>query len=126
VVALDRASEDLRVTARADPTAPLAPSLAPQNVSVVIDPRNVALHAARPEDTRTNVFRGEIVQVLPVSAAYSPTGGIEGLMRVAVKIDDAIPPLRCDLTVGVEAPLSLAIGSEVFASFAVGETRIYP
>jgi hypothetical protein len=71
-----------------------------QEVSVVVDPRSITLHQSKPESSARNVFCGEILQIVPVSAAFSEAEKkMEGLMRVSMRIDPSLPPLTADITV---------------------------
>ena len=106
-----------------DATMTLAPG---QEVSVVVDPRSITLHQSRPESSARNVFRGEIMQNVPVSAAFSETEKkMEGLMRVSMLIDPSLPPLTADITVSSSTHMELSPGKEIYASFKATETRAY-
>jgi molybdate transport system ATP-binding protein len=97
-----------------------------QDVSVVVDPRSITLHQSRPESSARNVFRGEIIQNVPVSAAFSETEKkMEGLMRVSMLIDPSLPPLTADITVSSSTHMELIPGKEIYASFKASETRAY-
>jgi molybdate transport system ATP-binding protein len=106
-----------------DNTTTLAPG---QDVSVVVDPRSITLHQARPESSARNVFRGEVLQNVPVSAAFSEAEKkMEGLMRVSMLIDRSLPPLTADITVSSSTYMELNPGKEIYASFKATETRAY-
>jgi molybdate transport system ATP-binding protein len=97
-----------------------------QEVSVVVDPRSITLHQSKPESSAQNVFRGEIIQIVPISATFSETDKMmEGLMRVSMLIDPALPPLSADITVTSSSQLELSEGKVIYASFKVTETRAY-
>ena len=106
-----------------DATTTLAPG---QEVSVVVDPRSITLHQSRPESSARNAFRGEVLQNVPVSAAFSETEKkMEGLMRVSMLIDPSLPPLTADITVSSSTHMDLSPGKEIYASFKATETRAY-
>jgi molybdate transport system ATP-binding protein len=97
-----------------------------QEVSVVVDPRSITLHQSKPESSARNVFRGEIIQIVPISATFSETDKMmEGLMRVSMLIDPALPPLSADITVTSSSQLELSEGKVIYASFKATETRAY-
>jgi molybdate transport system ATP-binding protein len=97
-----------------------------QEVSVVVDPRSITLHQSKPESSAQNVFRGEIIQIVPISATFSETDKMmEGLMRVSMLIDPALPPLSADITVTSSSQLELSEGKVIYASFKATETRAY-
>ena len=97
-----------------------------QEVSVVVDPRSITLHQSKPESSARNVFRGEIIQIVPISATFSETEKkMEGLMRVSMLIDPALPPLSADITVTSTSQLELSEGRVIYASFKATETRAY-
>jgi molybdate transport system ATP-binding protein len=97
-----------------------------QEVSVVVDPRSVTLHQSMPESSARNVFRGEIIQNVPVSAAFSEADKkMEGLMRVSMLIDPSLPPLTADITVSSSTQMDLTQGKVIYASFKATETRAY-
>jgi molybdate transport system ATP-binding protein len=97
-----------------------------QEVSVVVDPRSITLHQSKPESSAQNVFRGEIIQIVPISATFSETDKMmEGLMRVSMLIDPALPPLSADITVTSSSQLELSEGKVIYASSKVTETRAY-
>jgi len=106
-----------------DATTTLAPG---QEVPVVVDPRSITLHQSRPESSARNAFRGEVLQNVPVSAAFSETEKkMEGLMRVSMLIDPSLPPLTADITVSSSTHMDLSPGKEIYASFKASETRAY-
>jgi len=97
-----------------------------QEVSVVVDPRSITLHQSKPESSARNVFRGEIIQIVPISATLSETDKkMEGLMRVSMLIDPALPPLSADITVTSSTQMDLSQGKVIYASFKATETRAY-
>ena len=97
-----------------------------QEVSVVVDPRSITLHQSKPESSARNVFRGEIIQIVPISATFSETDKMmEGLMRVSMLIDPALPPLSADITITSSSQLELSEGKVIYASSKVTETRAY-
>jgi molybdate transport system ATP-binding protein len=97
-----------------------------QEVSVVVDPRSITLHQSKPESSAQNIFRGEIIQIVPVSATFSETDKMmEGLMRVSMLIDHALPPLTADITVSSSTRMQLSEGKIIYASFKATETRAY-
>jgi molybdate transport system ATP-binding protein len=97
-----------------------------QEVSVVVDPRSITLHQSKSESSAQNVFRGEIIQIVPISATFSETDKMmEGLMRVSMLIDPALPPLSADITVTSSSQLELSEGKVMYASFKATETRAY-
>jgi molybdate transport system ATP-binding protein len=97
-----------------------------QEVSVVVDPRSITLHQSKPESSARNVFRGEIIQIVPISAAFSETDKkMEGIMRVSMLIDPSLPPLTADITVSSSTHMDLSRGKVVYASFKATETREY-
>ena len=97
-----------------------------QEVWVVVDPRSITLHQSKPEGSARNVFRGEIIQIIPISATFSETEKkMEGLMRVSMLIDPALPPLSADITVTSTSQLELSEGKVIYASFKATETRAY-
>jgi molybdate transport system ATP-binding protein len=105
-------------------TTTLAPG---REVSVVVDPRSITLHQSRPVSSARNVFAGQIIQIVPVSAAFSETEKkMEGLMRVSMSIDPSLPPLTADITVSSSTQMDLSPGKEIYASFKASETRAYP
>jgi molybdate transport system ATP-binding protein len=106
-----------------DDTTTLRPG---QEISVVVDPRSITLHQSRPESSARNVFRGEIIQNVPVSAAFSEADKkMEGLMRVSMFIDPSLPPLTADITVSSSTQMDLSQGKMIYASFKATETRPY-
>jgi molybdate transport system ATP-binding protein len=104
-----------------------AATLTPQQeVSVVVDPRSITLHQSKPEGSARNILRGEIIQIVPISATFSETEKkMEGLMRVSMLIDPALPPLTADITVSSSTQMDLSQGKVVYASFKATETRAY-
>ncbi len=97
-----------------------------QEVSVVVDPRSITLHQSIPESSARNVFRGEIIQIVPISTTYSETEKMmEGLMRVSMLIDPSLHPLTADITVSSSTQMDLSEGKEIYASFKATETRVY-
>ncbi|HXX77934.1 MAG TPA: ATP-binding cassette domain-containing protein, partial [Ktedonobacteraceae bacterium] len=97
-----------------------------QEVSVVVDPRSITLHQSKPESSARNVFAGQIIQIVPVSAAFSEADKkMEGLMRVSMSIDPSLPPLTADITVSSSNQMDLSPGKEIYASFKASETRAY-
>jgi molybdate transport system ATP-binding protein len=97
-----------------------------QEFSVVVDPRSITLHQSKPESSAQNVFRAEIIQIVPISATFSETDKMmEGLMRVSMLIDPALPPLSADITVTSSSQLELSEGKVIYASFKATETRAY-
>ena len=117
----------LEVIAISQDEAGNAVPLVPQHeVSVVVDPRSITLHQSEPESSARNVFRGEIIQIVPVSAAFSEADKkMEGLMRVSLSIDPSLPPLTADITVSSSTQMDLSQGKEIYASFKATETRAY-
>ena len=97
-----------------------------QEVSVIVDPRSITLHQSKPEGSARNILRGEIIQIVPISATFSETEKkMEGLMRVSMLIDPALPPLTADITVSSSTQMDLSQGKVVYASFKATETRAY-
>jgi hypothetical protein len=61
-----------------------------QEVSAMVNPRSITLHQTPSESSARNSFRGEIVQIVPVSAKFAEGSDTpEGLMRVSILIDSA-------------------------------------
>ena len=97
-----------------------------QEVSVVVDPRSITLHQSKPEGSARNIIRGEIIQIVPISATFSETEKkMEGLMRVSMLIDPSLPPLTADITVSSSTQMDLSQGKVIYASFKATETRAY-
>jgi len=97
-----------------------------QEVSVVVDPRHITLHQSKPEGSARNILRGEIIQIVPISATFSETEKkMEGLMRVSMLIDPALPPLTADITISSSTQMDLSQGKVIYASFKATETRAY-
>jgi molybdate transport system ATP-binding protein len=117
----------LEVTAIVQDATQHTTKLTPQQeVAVVVDPRNITLHQSKPESSARNVFRGEIIQIVPISATFSETEKMmEGLMRVSMLIDPDLPPLSADITVTSSSQLELSEGKVIYASFKATETRAY-
>jgi molybdate transport system ATP-binding protein len=120
-------NKELEVIAISQDDAQHATKLIPQQeVSVVVDPRSITLHQSKPKSSARNVFRGEIIQIVPISATCSETAKkMEGLMRVSMLIDPALPPLSADITVTSSSQLDLSPGKVIYASFKATETRAY-
>jgi molybdate transport system ATP-binding protein len=81
------------------------------DVIAVLRPADVALHLHRPEGSPRNVLHGRIDEV-------ATTGG-RSRVRVA-----SSPPIVAEVTTGSVQRLSLAVGSEVWASFKAVEVRL--
>ena len=87
------------------PVAPGAGALAS------LRPTDVSLHAAEPEGSARNLFRGAIVEIAH-----------EG-DRARVRVDTA-PPLTAEVTAGSVARMGLRIGDHVWASFKAVEVSL--
>jgi molybdate transport system ATP-binding protein len=81
------------------------------DVIAVLRPADVALHVHRPEGSPRNVLRGRIEEV-------ATTGG-----RSRVRLSSS-PPIVAEVTTGSVQRLSLAVGTEVWASFKAVEVRL--
>jgi molybdate transport system ATP-binding protein len=97
-----------------------------QEVSVVVDPRSITLHQSKPVSSARNVFHEEIIQIVLISATFSEIEKkMEGLMRVSMLIDPALPPLSADITVTSSTQMDLSQEKVIYASFKATETRAY-
>ena len=81
------------------------------DVIAVVRPSDVALHIGRPEGSARNVMRGRIEEVATI-------GG-----RARIRVASA-PRIVAELTTGSVERLSLAVGTEVWASFKAVEVRL--
>ncbi|MBX5457328.1 MAG: ATP-binding cassette domain-containing protein [Thermogemmatispora sp.] len=94
-----------------------------QEACVVIDPRSITLYRTPPEGSARNIFSGEVVQILPLSAGHSPAH--DGRVRVSIEIDPALPPLTAEITEESLQRLELHEGSPIYAGFKATEARAY-
>ncbi|WP_376795358.1 ABC transporter ATP-binding protein [Thermogemmatispora sp.] len=90
---------------------------------VVVDPRSITLYRTPPEGSARNLFAGEIVQILPLSAGQGPAH--DGRVRVSIAIDPSLPPLTAEITEESLQRLELHEGSHVYAGFKATEARAY-
>jgi molybdate transport system ATP-binding protein len=84
-------------------------------VFVVVDPREITLHAERPAGTAQNVFAGSIVQLIP----EPPLGE-----RIRAVLDTR-PPLVAEITAHAVGALGLHEGQTVYAAFKATAARAY-
>jgi len=90
----------------------LAPDAGAGRVFVVIHPRAVVLHRARPDGTARNVWPGRIDFV----------DAAEGRVRVHVA---GSPPIIAEITAGAAAELALAPGAEVWVAVKASFISVY-
>jgi molybdate transport system ATP-binding protein len=108
-------SEDLR-----------KPGAEGSEVAVVVHPRSIRLYETEPDDGPLNVLRGEVTQVIPLSAAYTRAGDrLEGVLRASVAVGAGLPLLRADVSVGDPDSLVPTDGATVYASFAPAESNAF-
>jgi molybdate transport system ATP-binding protein len=81
------------------------------DVIAVVRPADVSLHVHRPEGSPRNVLQGRIDEVA--------TSGGRSRVRVA-----SSPPIVAEVTTGSVQRLSLAVGTDVWASFKAVEVRL--
>ncbi|WP_052890607.1 ABC transporter ATP-binding protein [Thermogemmatispora carboxidivorans] len=121
-LAISGSSRPLLVSATLDEDAAADPGSGPE-ACVVIDPRSITLYPAPPEGSARNVFAGEIVQILPLSAGHSSAH--DGRVRVSIEIDPTLPPLTAEITEESLQRLALHEGRQIYASFKATEARAY-
>jgi molybdate transport system ATP-binding protein len=90
---------------------PGLPRIAIPDVRATLSPSEISLHAARPEGSARNVFRGTIEEI-------AITGG-----RARIRLRTS-PPLVAELTTGSVERLGLRPGTEVWASCKAVEIRL--
>ncbi|HLG77320.1 MAG TPA: ABC transporter ATP-binding protein [Ktedonobacteraceae bacterium] len=108
------------VAALREPYTPEELPVLHTEVYVIVDPRSVTLYTRPPDGSARNVFYGEIVQILHLGS-----GPEEGLVRVNVLLDRALPPLTVELTETSVARMDLREGSFVYATFKATEANAY-
>ncbi|WP_170293458.1 ABC transporter ATP-binding protein [Thermogemmatispora aurantia] len=121
-LAINSGSRPLLVSAVLD-EGEIARASDAQEACVVIDPRSITLYRTPPEGSARNIFSGEIVQILPLSAGHSPTH--DGRVRVSIEIDPTLPPLTAEITEESLQRLELQEGSQIYAGFKATEARAY-
>jgi len=94
---------------------------------VIVEPRSITLYPSQPDSSARNTFRGEVTQILRVgsTAPAATNTESEGVFRVTLLIDAAMPPLTAEITEAFVAHLHLHEGSVVYASFKATEARAY-
>ncbi len=124
---LDADGRTVEVEAVPGATSAVSLALRPgDEVTVVVHPRSVTLHAAAPDVGATNVYRSQILQAMPVSADFSlEDGAMRGLMRVVMDLDPGLPPLRAEIGVTGPSDLELKVGNTVYASFRPDHAKVY-
>nr|BBH93445.1 ABC transporter ATP-binding protein [Thermogemmatispora argillosa] len=90
---------------------------------VVVDPRSITLYRTPPEGSARNLFAGQIVQILPLTASHSSAH--DGRVRVSIEIDPALPPLTAEITEDSLQRLELHEGAHIYAGFKATEARAY-
>lgn len=93
-----------------------------EDAYVIVDPRSITLYQNPPESSARNVFRGEIVQMLRLSA--SPLYDDERV-RVSILLDESMPPLTAEITETSAARMQLHDGKIIYASFKATEASVY-
>jgi ABC-type Fe3+/spermidine/putrescine transport system ATPase subunit len=105
--------------------APASPLARDNEATIILHPRAVTLHAARPP-TEANALRGTILQSQPISASVAPdNGAIAGLIRVVLVLGPDLPLLRAEIEVAPTSDLSLAEGETVYAVFDPADAIAY-
>ena len=94
---------------------------------VIVEPRSITLYSAQPNSSARNTFRGEVTQILRVGSTALTSTNVqnEGVFRVTLLIDAALPPLTAEITEASVASLNLHEGSIVYATFKATEARAY-
>ena len=94
---------------------------------VIVEPRSITLYPTQPDSSARNTFRGEVTQILRVgsTALTSANTESEGVFRVTLLINPAMPPLTAEITEASVTRLNLHEGSVVYATFKATEARAY-
>jgi molybdate transport system ATP-binding protein len=93
---------------------------------VVVDPRSITLSLTALETSASNVFRGEIVQILHMESAIGGTQPLhDGRVRVSVMPETTTLPLIAEVTEASTARLELQEGKFIYAAFKATEARAY-
>lgn len=94
---------------------------------VVVHPRSITLYQSPPESSARNIFRGEIVQILPLHI-----GGIRkddsddgGHVRVSILLNESMPPLTAEITAASAVRMELREGKSIYATFKATEASAY-
>ena len=93
---------------------------------VIVEPRSVTLYLTPPDSSARNVFRGEIVHLLPARTLGGSTD--DGSIRVSIVLDQAgssAPPLTAEITEASAARMDLREGKTVYATFKATEASVY-
>jgi molybdate transport system ATP-binding protein len=95
-------------------------------VSVILHPRRVTLHAADPASVTANLLEGTILQATPISADFSARdGALSGLVRVVMDFDARLPPLRAEVGVVGASDTQLEAGKHIYATFLPADAKAY-
>ncbi|MBV8823120.1 MAG: ATP-binding cassette domain-containing protein [Chloroflexi bacterium] len=97
-----------------------------EEVYMVVDPRSITLSLAASDSSASNVFRGEIVQILRMESAANGTMPFhDGRVRVSVMPETTTLPLIAEITEASTARLELQEGKLIYAAFKATEARAY-
>jgi molybdate transport system ATP-binding protein len=93
---------------------------------IVVHPRSIRLAPGDAPVARTNAHRCEITQVLPLSASLAPDDRMEGLVRVVMIADPALPPVRAEVELVSGDHYRPVDGATVVASWDPSHAIAYP
>lgn len=91
---------------------------------VIVDPRSITLHTARPEGSARNIFQGEILHLLQLGSGPQSS---KGQVRVSIRLDNfaSNQPLQTEITSDSVTRMKLHEGQKLYATWKASEAWVY-